>query len=83
MKTILYGECVSALDTAPVRIRALANEGCDVETDAPAAVFDTDFNLWIGAVGPFAATATDRGARRVAVRFKEPLDGRILQHFKG
>lgn len=85
MTMILYGECVSARKTARVRIRSLANEGCDLETDAPAADFDSDFSLWIGAVGPFAATAAatapGRNTRRIAVRFKEPLDGRILQHF--
>jgi hypothetical protein len=89
MTAILYGECVSARDTARVRICALANEGCDLEVDSLAAAFDTDVTLWIGAVGPFAATVTQPlveppmkpSARRVAVRFKEPLDGRILQHF--
>ncbi|EJL28300.1 hypothetical protein [Novosphingobium sp. AP12] len=85
MTAILYGECVSARDTATVRIWALANEGCDLEIDTPTGMFDSDVALWIGAVGPFAATITqtpiEPSARRVAVRFKEPLDGRILQHF--
>jgi hypothetical protein len=61
----------------------LMDEGCDLETDAPAKMLDTDFALWIGAIGPIAATALRGGARRLAVRFKEPLDGRILQHFNG
>ncbi|MFC0206152.1 hypothetical protein [Novosphingobium soli] len=78
---MIYGECVGPAESARVRIRDLANEGCALETDAPAAVFDADFSLWIGAVGPFAATATHRQAREVSVRFKEPLDARILQHF--
>ncbi|MYL99788.1 hypothetical protein GR702_18680 [Novosphingobium sp. FGD1] len=86
MTAILFGECVSARDTTKVRIRALGNEGCDLEIDAPACmVDDTDVTLWIGAVGPFPATVTqslpERSASRLAVRFKEPLDGRILQHF--
>lgn len=85
MKAILYGECVSARDTAPVRICGLANEGCDLEIVTPGSTFDSDVTLWIGAVGPFAVTLDQTQAepstRRVAARFKEPLDGRILQHF--
>ncbi|AXB75725.1 hypothetical protein [Novosphingobium sp. P6W] len=81
MTMILYGECVSARSKAHVRICELADEGCDLETDAPQGMFDADFSLWIGAMGPFAATATQRNARRIAVRFKEPLDGKILRHF--
>lgn len=82
MDAILYGECVGSRDVAMVRICALANEGCDIETDGPAAVLDSDFSLWIGAMGPFAASAAGRHADRVVVRFKEPLDGRILDHFR-
>jgi len=50
MKTMLYGECVNALDTTPVRIRTLMDDGCDLETDAPAKMIDTDFALWIGPI---------------------------------
>lgn len=80
---ILYGECVSARDTAQVRISGLANLSCDLEAETAAPLSDGDVTLWIGAVGPIAATATRRNAGQLAVRFKEPLDGKIIEHFKG
>jgi len=83
MAKILYGECVSARDKAEVRICALGDKGCRLEADTAVRVFDTDFSLWIGAVGPIPAVATRKDAGHVAVRFKEPLDERILEHFNG
>lgn len=82
MGIILYGECVSARQSAPVRISGLADLGCDLEADTAAAMPDGDVALWIGAIGPVAATATHRNANRATVRFKEPLDGKIVQHFR-
>jgi hypothetical protein len=81
MSTTLYGECVSAGGSTAVRISDLASLGCAVETDAPATAIEGDLTLWIGAVGPFAATAIRNGARRLSVRFTEPLDTQIVQHF--
>lgn len=78
---ILYGECVSARDTAQVRISGLANLGCDLEAETTVPLSDGDVSLWIGAVGPFAATATRRNPGHVSVRFKEPLDRKIIEHF--
>lgn len=83
MSNVLYGECIGSRGSASVRISDLAGSGCDLEADAAQDVFEDDFALWIGAVGPFAATATAKAGPRVAVRFKEPVDGRILQHFNG
>ncbi|MCJ2180533.1 hypothetical protein [Novosphingobium album (ex Hu et al. 2023)] len=82
MATILYGECIAPGQTAKVRISGLADQGCDLETDACETVSDGDVSLWIGAVGPFHASATRKDACHVAVRFKEPIDGRILEHFR-
>lgn len=81
MGMILYGDCVSARETARVRISGLANVGCDLEAEAATPLVDGDVALWIGAVGPFAATATRKNANGLKVRFKEPLDGKILEHF--
>ncbi|MGH6745926.1 hypothetical protein EDF58_106300 [Novosphingobium sp. PhB57] len=81
MNTTLYGECVSAGGSTAVRISDLASLGCAVETDAPAASIEGDLTLWIGAIGPFAATATRRDSRSLSVRFAEPLDRQIVQHF--
>ncbi|HKT84817.1 MAG TPA: hypothetical protein VJQ77_01885 [Novosphingobium sp.] len=82
MGVILYGECVSARETARVRISGLADLGCNIEADARAAMPDGDVALWIGAIGPVAATATHENANRVRVLFKEPLDGKIVEHFR-
>lgn len=81
MDTILYGECVSAREAARVRISRLAKLGCDLEAEGMAPIIDGDVALWIGAVGPFAATARRRNTGCTTVRFKEPLDGKIVDHF--
>ncbi|SFG47925.1 hypothetical protein SAMN05518801_13221 [Novosphingobium sp. CF614] len=81
MGPILYGECVGTRETAEVRISDLADRGCDLETDSFAPLLDGDFALWIGAIGPLRATATRRDASHFEVRFKEPLDARIVEHF--
>jgi hypothetical protein len=83
MTTVLYGECIGSRGTARVRISELADRGCDIEAEDAQAVFDEEFALWIGAVGPIAATAASKVGSHLAVRFKEPVDGRILQHFNG
>lgn len=83
MANILYGECIGARNSATVRISALADRGCDLETDGLAAVNDGEVTLWIGAMGPFPATAIRKDSCHLALRFKEPLDGRILEHFRG
>jgi len=81
MATILYGECVSTRQSAEVRISDLADRGCHLEMDGSVPVTDGDVCLWIGAIGPFPATATRKDESHLALRFKEPLDGRILEHF--
>jgi len=83
MTKILYGEWVGTRGSAPVRISDLADRGCDLEAEDGAELIDEAFTLWIGAVGPFEATATRKDASHLAVRFKEPVDGKILQHFNG
>lgn len=82
MTTVLYGECVGTRETARVRICSLADEGCDLETDCPDSLTDGDVSIWIGAIGPLPGTALRKDSGHLAVRFKEPLDGRILQHFR-
>lgn len=80
MSSVLYGECVGPRETAEVRISDLAGGGCDLETE-DSALLDGDFALWIGAIGPFPATATRRDHGHFHVHFKEPLDARIVEHF--
>lgn len=82
----LYGECVGNSAVAAVRIKGLAGQGCNLETREPgavdlSAVAAGDVSLWIGAIGPVAATAERHGDREFSLRFKEPLDSRILSHF--
>lgn len=83
MSVIIYGECVGRRDSAPVRISDLAGMGCDLEIEERTALDEGDVALWIGAVGPIAATAIRKDAAHLAVRFKEPLDGKIVRHFNG
>lgn len=82
MTTVLYGECIGSREAAAVRISELADRGCDLETDGLATVTDGDVALWIGAIGPLPAIAIRKDSCHLVVRFKEPLDGRILAHFR-
>lgn len=81
MGQVLYGECVRSGETMAVRISDLARIGCAVETDACAVDLEGELTMWIGAMGPFAATATRRDDRHHAVRFVQPLDDQIVLHF--
>lgn len=82
MAHTLYGECIGPRQTTAVRISDLADQGCDLETDGVAPVNEGEVSLWIGAMGPFPGTATRKSRCHLALRFKEPLDGRILKHFQ-
>jgi hypothetical protein len=83
MAKIIYGECIGPRASAPVRISALADHGCNLETDDLGGVSDGDVTLWIGAIGPFSGKAIRMDASHAALHFNEPLDGRILHHFLG
>lgn len=81
MGQVLYGECVRSGEAMAVRILDLACIGCAVETDASSVDLEGELTVWIGAVGPFAATATRRDARHHSLRFAQPLDDQIVHHF--
>lgn len=81
MDRMVYGECETPASSARVRISQLAARGCDLESESPGVPTGGEFNLWIGAMGPFAATARSKGHGQFAVDFKAPLDGKILDHF--
>lgn len=85
MGQFVYGECVRSGEAMIVRISALADLGCDLEADGqlgPVPI-DGECALWIGAMGPFAATAQHKDAGHLALRFKEPLPVAIVTHFNG
>lgn len=87
MQKFLYGDCIEGPASTSVRISSLDDTSCSFEAD-PAATQDTaqfsgPLALWIGAIGPLRATATRIGASQYLARFIEPLDGKIVQHFKG
>ncbi|WP_275226365.1 hypothetical protein [Novosphingobium album (ex Liu et al. 2023)] len=76
----IYGECIGAHSRAAVTISDLDDTGCDLFPDSGTPVLG-DCALWIGAVGPFEATAIPRDNGHSAARFKEPLDRKIVHHF--
>lgn len=80
MGRVLYGDCVTTRDSTRVRISGLAHVGCELEAENGAPI-EGDVALWIGAIGPIDATSTRRDAEHYSLRFKEELDGRILEHF--
>lgn len=81
----IYGECETLGRTLPVHISDLTQAGCDLSSgdglNALASCINGDMALWIGAIGPLAATARRRDATHMMACFKEPLDPRILAHF--
>ena len=81
----IYGECETLGRTHAVRISDLTQAGCDLASgegnDPWANSVNGDLSLWIGAIGPLAATASPRDEKHVMAAFKEPLDPRILAHF--
>ncbi len=77
----IYGECVGSGTRAQVQISDLAGTGCDLAARIGEAMPDGEFALWIGAMGPFAATATRTDAEHLSAKFREPLDPRIIEHF--
>lgn len=81
----IYGECETLGRTLAVNISDLTQTGCDLATrdngNPLATCVNGDMALWIGAIGPLAATAQKRDATHMMASFKEPLDLRILAHF--
>jgi hypothetical protein len=78
----VYGECIGATVSVAALISQLGAGGCELILDSTSALLDHDFTLWIGAIGPFAATCAslNKTGHCLAV-FKEPLDPAIIQHF--
>lgn len=81
MAKVLYGDCVADRDSLRVRISDLAGAGCKLEAVTAGSALDGDVSLWIGAVGPIPATATQHDRAHASLRFKEPLNSAILYHF--
>ena len=81
----IYGECETLDRILAVRISELTQAGCDLASsdggDPLGVSIGGDMALWIGAIGPLAATARQRDDTRMMASFKEPLDPRILAHF--
>lgn len=78
----VYGECIGATATVAAMISQLGAGGCELLLDSASPLLDNDFSLWIGAIGPFAATCAsrDESGHCLAV-FKEPIDPAIIKHF--
>lgn len=77
----IYGECIGTLARTPVTISALDGEACELQPQPGESGIEGLLDLWIGAIGPLPATAETSGAGRYRVRFREPLDPRIIAHF--
>jgi len=77
----IFGECVCAGQRANVLVSGLACDSCNLWAEAVDLPLECEFTLWIGAVGPIAATARRIDATRFAARFAEPVDERIVDHF--
>lgn len=77
----IYGECEAQGRRLKVQIRDLAGSGCGIASESGEVPVDGDLSLWIGAIGPLAATAMRLDETHMSALFKEPLDDRILKHF--
>lgn len=78
---MIYGECEWRGHKVRVLISDLARSGCDLACEAGKLPAEGELSLWIGAIGPFAATAMRRDDAHLAAQFSQPLDERIIQHF--
>ncbi|PEQ14408.1 hypothetical protein B2G71_02095 [Novosphingobium sp. PC22D] len=79
----IYGECVGASASAAAMISQLGGSSCELWLESASANLDHDFALWIGAMGPFAATCISRDCDgHCSATFKEPIDDRIVEHFR-
>lgn len=79
----IHGDCVSATQAAGVLVSQLAADRCDLVSETGTMLAEGEASLWIGAIGPLAVVAEERRGKHVIVRFREPLDPRIVDHFKG
>jgi hypothetical protein len=78
----IYGECETRGFRLPVTISDLAETGCALESDAAGKLPDGEMALWIGAIGPLAVIAMHKDQSRSIASFKQPLDERIIDHFR-
>jgi hypothetical protein len=76
----IYGECVYGGTRAPVTILQLRPEDCLFALKDRAELVG-EFELWIGAVGPFDIIAAQAQGKGFAARFKTPLEPAIINHF--
>jgi len=78
----VYGECIGASASAAAMISQLGAGGCELLLENASALLDSDFLLWIGAIGPFAATCASRDEEGHCLAvFKDPIDPAIIAHF--
>lgn len=77
----IYGECIGATARVAVRVSQLARNGCALLTESASSLFEGEFLLWIGAIGPLPITATRHSDTLLLANFKEPLDPQIIEHF--
>lgn len=79
---VLDGELENAGHLAGVAVSDLESLGCALDSSDGSPPCDSQVALWIGAVGPLAAIISDADGPRARARFCEPLDARIVDHFK-
>jgi hypothetical protein len=77
----IYGECEVRGNFVPVTITELGQSGCALSSASNAQLPNGELALWIGAIGPLAASAMQVDASHAHAEFKDLLDLRIISHF--
>ncbi|OCC25026.1 hypothetical protein MB02_06220 [Croceicoccus estronivorus] len=74
-------ECVFKSRRIDTLVSSLASDGCDLRAPSDAMALDGELSLWIGAIGPIDVAVAHRHDDVLHVRFRQPLDPRIIAHF--
>lgn len=74
-------QCVSAAGQFPAMVSDLEETRCVMRPLVRTAALEGPLWLWLGAIGPLPISAERRNSTTFEVRFHEPLDPRIVDHF--
>ncbi|MDD3798665.1 MAG: hypothetical protein PHE36_05750 [Novosphingobium sp.] len=74
-------ECIVESRKIDTLVSELASDGCDIRAASDIKVLEGNLSLWIGAIGPIDIAAARQDEDVLHVRFRQPLDPRIIAHF--
>ncbi|AKH43774.1 hypothetical protein FHS61_002820 [Altererythrobacter atlanticus] len=64
-----------------VVVVGLSRESCETAESATGNVIGSKVQFWIGGLGPFGGQTEASAESRLAIRFTDPLEHAIVEHF--